>query len=131
MSSAPLTMTRRTKTWTIPVDPAALAINPQMGKRYKDKGVMRAQDEIAWEVRNDRPDWPEGAAGGWRLWLVFRFRSYASDVDGPIKRVLDALAIGLNPLVPFNDRDVIDLRMQKRIVRPDEEPHVIIHLEAL
>lgn len=121
-------------TWPIKMDPAVLAINRQMGNRYKERAVKKAQDDIAWEIKLH----PGTAAfvaslsvdDLFRCALDFRFANWRWDIDGPIKRVLDGIGFGMEAAGCdwFDDRNIVTLTVTKA---SGSEPGVVITLEAI
>ena len=121
------------------VDPAALSVNKKSwNPNHLPKEVRKAQDDLVIELKQalttqeSHPDWEAGWIDDTETFTVemeFGFRSTNSDVDSPIKRVLDALEMALVAKgYDWNDRKVYDLIVSKYI---DPIPTLMVILYPL
>jgi len=112
------------------VDPASLAVNiKNLSNDHLPTSVKQAQGDLIYEIKKhlipqegekgDDLDWLNGADGKiFRVKMEFGFLSDRSDIDGPIKRVLDALQKAIVARgYHWNDAMVYDLWVLKYLTR--------------
>ncbi len=80
------------------------------GKRYKTDDYESYEEELFYML-------PKYMEVGRTLHLEFGFSNRASDIDNPIKPLLDIL----QKKYDFNDKDIYELRVLKRIVPKGQE----------
>lgn len=123
------------------VDPASLSVNKKhLLASHLPKDVKQAQDDLITEIKSalitadSGPEWDNGWMDGedgsiFHVTLEFGFRSDNSDIDGPIKRVLDALEKALVARgYVWNDRMVWDLTVSKYI---SKDPSIMVKVEKM
>lgn len=105
------------------LDPRDLAIN----LRFKGKTVVHPRNKAAQgKIRDAVSDWIEKDWEKWgedmrwqppkpaKMLLQFTFPTAANDVDGPVKRTMDAVERGIKQMgLTWNDNQVVDLRVLK------------------
>jgi Holliday junction resolvase RusA-like endonuclease len=120
-------------------DPASLAVNKKhlIASRLP-ADVKKAQDDLVLEMKAQlityeamkEVDWLNGDDGSiYEVFMEFGFKSDQSDIDGPVKRVLDALQKALVARgYHWNDRMVYDLRVSKYL---STRPNITVKLERM
>lgn len=111
--------------FTVPVDPAMLRVNLRFKSGWTLPPVVReAREQVVAAARAavQQTGWlPGDAYVG--VELVFYVDSRREDTDGPVKRVLDAVAEGAG----FNDARVKELFVRRKIV-PGGNEHILVRL---
>jgi hypothetical protein len=115
------------------VDPGDLGVNLRFkGSQVIHPKARAAQAKLVKEIqkhiqgREQGYDVPEGAC---YLSLVFYFSSRRFDVDGPVKRTMDALEKALKGLTyEWNDRRVGVLRVEKQMLA---KPGISLYLRPI
>jgi hypothetical protein len=107
------------------VDPRELQVN----RRYRDNHALTPEVRAAmqtiqgqvFDAVHEQPDFR--LAGTYELALRFSFLTMASDIDGPVKRTIDAIALGINMALTyrgrvFNDNEICVLHVSKSLGKP-------------
>jgi Holliday junction resolvase RusA-like endonuclease len=122
------------------IDPASLAVNKKhLIASYLPPEVKQAQDDLITEMKSalisheERADmsWLNGEQGElFEVRMEFGFKSDRSDIDGPIKRVLDALQKALTARGYYwNDNMVYGLIVDKYLTKKPNMTVVVTGLE--
>jgi Holliday junction resolvase RusA-like endonuclease len=122
------------------IDPASLAVNKKhLIASHLPPEVKQAQDDLIVEMKASLIDheskenmtWLDGMTGSiYEVRMDFGFKSDNSDIDGPIKRVLDALEKALVARgYHWKDRMVYGLIVDKYITRKPNMTIVVTGLE--
>lgn len=82
------------------------------GRRYKTDKYRNYDKELAYKLPNIII--PKGKL---KLKIKFYFSSTLSDIDNPVKLIIDAM----QKKYSFNDRDIYELHLKKEIVKKGEE----------
>lgn len=83
------------------------------GRRYKTRKYKSYEEEVLYQL----PLLDIDFAGPLSIYLNFGFSNTLSDLDNPVKPILDIL----QKKYGFNDRDVYELQIKKNIVPKGEE----------
>lgn len=124
---------------TSQIDPASLAVNKKhLIASHLPPEVKKAQDDLILEIKSALIEyekkvdssWLDGTNGNiYEVFMEFGFKSDNSDLDGPIKRVLDALQKALVAReYHWNDRMVYDLHVSKYLSR---SPNMTLKVERM
>lgn len=115
------------------VDPVHVSVN----RHYKNqaavppevrRGMNKVRDAVRKEI--ERTGFTVGVDDLFSLTFDFYFRTWAGDIDNPIKRTQDAIIEGLNregqPKV--DDKSVIELHVRKHIADRKQNPRIAVCL---
>ena len=83
------------------------------GRRFKTDKYKQFEHDLYFILPNKRPEISDMI----RVELFFGFSSVLSDLDNPIKMVLDVL----QKKYSFNDRDIFELNVRKCIVESGKD----------
>ena len=98
----------------IHLDVKPLSVNQcWQGIRYKTKAYKQYEKALLHLL----PNWELKYKGNLKVTIVFGFSNKTSDIDNPLKPILDIL----QKKYGFNDRDVYDLRVVKEVVKKGKE----------
>jgi Holliday junction resolvase RusA-like endonuclease len=122
------------------INPASLAVNKKhLIASHLPPEVKQAQDDLIVEMKaslinhegRENMTWLDGTTGSiYEVRMDFGFKSDNSDIDGPIKRVLDALEKALVARgYHWKDRMVYSLIVDKYITRKPNMTIVVTGLE--
>lgn len=97
----------------IKIDIKPLSINQSyQGKRYKSKKCKNYEFTVEWMLPKFKMPEPP-----FKLIYEFGFSTKTSDIDNPIKIMTDIL----QKKYSFNDRDIYELSVKKKIVKKGSE----------
>ena len=107
----------------IHLDVKPLSVNKcWQGRRYKTKAYKQYEKALLTLL----PNWELKYKGNLKIDIVFGFSNRTSDIDNPLKPILDIL----QKKYDFNDRDVYQLNVTKEVVKKGKE-YIDINIREL
>lgn len=92
---------------------APLSVNKAwQGKRFKTKEYSKYEERVLKELKDVKLPIPP-----FKLIIEYGFSNKASDIDNPTKLILDIL----QKKYKFNDKDIYELNLRKKIVMKGED----------
>jgi hypothetical protein len=99
------------------VDPGELGVNIRFKRSQAiHPRAKKAQRALVEAIKKEIEGRPYEPCSRCYLSLVFTFANNRFDVDGPVKRTMDAVEMALKELGhKWNDRKVVEVRMAKQV----------------
>jgi Holliday junction resolvase RusA-like endonuclease len=114
------------------VDPGELSVNLKFrGSPVLHPRVRKAKDDLILQIKNTIQLMSEEyqPCSACKVYIRYSFTNSRFDVDGPLKRTIDAIQEALNAVgYEWNDKRIEDLRVIKWVMN---QPQIVIEMSEL